>query len=103
MLFSNSECLRHKTLTVHHHFENGDGLLVFPALLDRPLAVRLLLSDSGHYVIPLDESISNDTDMYYTVGVAEERSRPVVFVSSLLAVSPHFFAHAFVRRRGESR
>ncbi len=86
MLFSNGECLRRKTLTVHPHFDNGDGLLIFPHLFDRPLVVRVLLSDSGHYVIPLDEQLSRDTDMHYTVGVTQAKDKLVAFVSSYLAL-----------------
>ena len=60
MLLSNKSAVRHKMICHHGFFDNGDGLLCIPgqghgheSLVEQDIGVRLVLTDSGHYILPL--------------------------------------------------
>ena len=60
-LLPNRSCIKHKMISMHGHFPNGDGLLILPEGGDNhtPIAIRLLLTDSGHYLVPLQTHFNN--------------------------------------------
>ena len=78
-LFPNSHCLQHQTITFHSFFENGDGLLLFPRL---NMAVRMLLTDSGHYMLPI---VSDERTDYCFKISADNQGRVQALVSALAA------------------
>ncbi|CAK9111867.1 Retrovirus-related Pol polyprotein from transposon RE2 (Retro element 2) (AtRE2) [Includes: Protease RE2 [Durusdinium trenchii] len=65
-LISNPSLRSLRAVICSSWFENGDGLLVCPSDDGKPensTMIRLLLTDSGHYIIPMDASPSvKDTE-----------------------------------------
>ena len=53
-LLSNDTARRRKMISHHNYFDNGDGLLVIPEIEGQCVGLRMLLTDSGHYLIPID-------------------------------------------------
>ena len=53
MLLSNRSAIRMRMSCHHGFYENGDGLLCLPGSNGKTTGVRLLLTDSGHYILPL--------------------------------------------------
>eukprot|EP00971_Amphidinium_carterae_P310327 6166769-Amphidinium_carterae.1 len=55
MLLSNRTAVERRLICLHGHFPNRDGLLLVPRAEDdtQCVGIRLLLTDSGHYLLPL--------------------------------------------------
>ena len=60
MLFSNDIALRRKLVSHHGYYENGDRMLLFPHD-EGTYGLRMLLTDSGHYLLPIKETLRADT------------------------------------------
>ena len=68
-LLSNPALRKQKAAILCDHFANGDGVMVIPDCQDVPEKtsswhyLRLLLTDSGHYLLPVDDTrgVSNNT------------------------------------------
>ena len=60
MLLPNKSAIRHKMVAFHGYFDNGDGLLLMPQAGENntPIALTMLLTDSGHYLIPLYDNFA---------------------------------------------
>ena len=52
-LYSNRTCISQKNIFFASYYENGDALLIYPNLHNKSYGIRLLLTDSGHYLIPV--------------------------------------------------
>ena len=52
-LFSNETNIKYKTIFCAAHFANNDALLIFPDMKGKSYGLRLLLTDSGHYLVPV--------------------------------------------------
>ena len=61
LLLPNKSAIKHRMISLHGHFPNGDGLLIMPegGQDGTPIAMRMLLTDSGHYLIPLQPHFNN--------------------------------------------
>ena len=62
-LLSNPSLRRQKAAVLCDYFTNGDGVLVVSDCTDGWRYLRILLTDSGHYLLPIDHhaSVSEDT------------------------------------------
>eukprot|EP00971_Amphidinium_carterae_P348964 6490767-Amphidinium_carterae.1 len=61
MLLSNRTAIAKRLISIHGHFDNGDGLLIVPPTDSQPCqGIRMLLTDSGHYLIPLCSLAESD-------------------------------------------
>ena len=56
MLLPNEVAIRRKMISMHGYFDNGDGLLLIPDP-DKSGAygIRMILTDSGHYLVPIKD------------------------------------------------
>ena len=61
-LLSNDTARRRKMISHHNYFDNGDGLLVIPEIEGQTVGLRMLLTDSGHYLLPIDHGFQQDKD-----------------------------------------
>jgi hypothetical protein len=58
-LLSNATCRRRRMISYFNYFDNGDALLIIPDVEGSPLDLRMLLTDSGHYWIPIDHGFQS--------------------------------------------
>ncbi|CAE7280604.1 RE2, partial [Symbiodinium microadriaticum] len=61
-LVGNPSLVNMRAIIAANWFENKDGLLVIPGEGDRLQMIRLLFTDSKHYLLPLDNQGDNSTD-----------------------------------------
>eukprot|EP00959_Pyramimonas_sp_CCMP1952_P441542 9243780-Pyramimonas_sp.AAC.1 len=53
-LLPNSTLMRQRGILFENIFDNGDGILAFAPDEKAPTMARALLTDSGHYLLPID-------------------------------------------------
>ena len=62
-LYPNSHCIKNKVISCSNYYDNGDGLLIYPngvpGTNGKPVGIRLLLTDSGHYLIPIGRNMTH--------------------------------------------
>ena len=64
MLFPNRSCIEQRAIALFGYFDGGDGLLILPTggPNSKPAGIRMLLTDSRHYLLPLKNTIGKDTE-----------------------------------------
>ncbi len=62
MLLPNRSLIRKKACMLFGYYDNDDGLLILPHPVTHiRFALRLLLTDSGHYLLPIDGTQTDDS------------------------------------------
>ena len=54
MLPPNKDMIKRECITSFGHYDDGEGLLIFPRLQVKTYGMQMLLMDSGHHLLPLD-------------------------------------------------
>ena len=70
-LYSNKTNIAQSNIFMANYFSNKDGLLIFPNLNGKSYALRLLYTDSGHYLVPVFQ-MDKAADESYNLLAAEE-------------------------------
>jgi len=81
LLYGNDSCRTHGNVFIANYFNNGDGILLFPRHETGTVGVRLLLTDTGHYLVPIHQpgSTQGDSTFYFRADSPEvSRARSVL-------------------------
>ena len=87
LLWGNNSCREHSNVFLANYFDNGDGMLLFPRHKSGTVGVRLLLTDTGHYLVPIHQpgATTGENTLYYRSDSAEVQRARKVFLCVDLA------------------
>ena len=85
LLYGNDSCRHHKNIFLASFFENGDGLLLFPNHPTGTVGVRLLLTDTQHYLVPIHQpgTTLGDGTLFFRANSPEVTRASQVFLLAL--------------------
>mgnify|MGYP003336572162 FL=1 len=82
LLYGNDSCRHRKNIFLASFFENGDGLLLFPNHPTGTVGVRLLLTDTQHYLVPIHQpgTTLGDGTLFFRANSPEVNRASQVFL-----------------------